>query len=325
MVSIINPENFAGIQIKKEPTIRVVKGDIATQPVDAIVNSTDKDLSRRGAISSAIFDAVEAAGGKEAAERLAGICEGLKYPDSRAGDAYVTPGISLHAPCIIHAVCPQWNLPQPIPGQRLTLEQWKLTHTLYETYGQLLTVTASRFNLVKYREPLIVSPIPSGNFNASIGSNPVIAIPFLSVGKNGFPKELAAHIAIRAIRRFSSVWKEVRLVAHSEDAFKTLSAAIQDPSDEWFDDAEHWSSIDRLCPQCGADAVAHIYGNLGSNRVESSKEVIDEMIARDGMKYGDGTNQWGLGGLTAFERQCRKCHWNEGSPIGNYPGSLFFR
>ena len=325
MVSIFKPEYFAGITVKTEPTIRVVKGDIADQPVDAIVNSVDKDLSRRGAISSAIFDAVEVAGGKEAAERLARICEDLKYPNSRAGDAYVTPGISLHAPCIIHAVCPQWNLPQPITGQRLTREQWKLAHTLYETYGQLLTVTASRFNSRKYREPLIASPIPGGNFNAEIGSQPVIAIPFLAVGKNGFPKDLAAHIAIRAIRRFSSVWSEVRLVAHSEDAFKTLSAAIQDPSDEWFDDAEHWSTVDRMCPQCGADEIAHTYGNLGSHRVESSKEVIDEMIDREGMKYGDGMNQWGLGGLTAFQRKCRKCQWIEGSPIGNYPGSLFFR
>jgi O-acetyl-ADP-ribose deacetylase (regulator of RNase III) len=325
MVSIFNPENFSGFQIKTEPTIRVVKGDIATQPVDAIVNSADKDLARHGVISSAIFDAVAAAGGKEAAECLARICEGLRYPDSRAGDAYVTPGISLHASCIIHAVCPQWNLPHPIRGQRLTLEQWKLAHTLYETYGRLLTVTAVRFNSLKYRDSLIVSSFPGGNFKAEIGSKPVIAIPFLAVGKNGFPKELAAHIAIRAIRRFAAVWTEVRLIANSEETFMILSAAIQDPSDEWFDDAEHWSTVDRVCPQCGADSIAHSYGNLGLNRVESTKDVIEELIDRKGLQYGDGMNQWGLEGLVAYQRQCRKCQWTEGSPIGNYPGSLFFR
>jgi O-acetyl-ADP-ribose deacetylase (regulator of RNase III) len=323
MVTIFNPGNFDGIQINTEPIIRVVKGDITLQPVDAIVNPANADLLRGGGVCGAIFDAVEAQGGPQALEYLTNACQAVKYPDSRAGDAYVTPSFGLNATCIIHAVGPVWNLEQPISGERLTLEQWKLAHTLYETYGQLLTVTAARYGSIPKEQIFTVPNAPQNYYSSSIGSQPVIAIPVISLGIHGFQKEIAAHIAIRAIRRFSSVWSEVRLMAASEDSFKILSAAIQDPSDEWFDDAEHWAVSGRICPQCGLDTVSHSYGTQGIHRSMMPHEKVKQGFVRHGSKYGDSAG-WGSINTVSYIRECRKCNWREDKPTANYPASLFF-
>ncbi|MBL8956642.1 MAG: O-acetyl-ADP-ribose deacetylase, partial [Myxococcaceae bacterium] len=79
--------------------IEVVRADITTLKVDAIVNAANAALSGGGGVDGAIHRAA----GPEllAACRALGRCE--------AGDARVTPGFRLHARLVIHAVGPVWD------------------------------------------------------------------------------------------------------------------------------------------------------------------------------------------------------------------------
>lgn len=74
-------------------------GDISQQDTEAIVNSTDRALSDRGAISRTIH---RAAGPEllQACRQLNGCAE---------GEAKITPGFKLAAPWVIHTVCPTWQ------------------------------------------------------------------------------------------------------------------------------------------------------------------------------------------------------------------------
>lgn len=74
-------------------------GDISQIAVEAIVNSTDRDLSDSGAVSRAIH---QAAGSEllEACRQLQGCA---------AGEAKITPGFKLPSQWVIYTVCPPWQ------------------------------------------------------------------------------------------------------------------------------------------------------------------------------------------------------------------------
>jgi O-acetyl-ADP-ribose deacetylase (regulator of RNase III) len=74
--------------------LRVVAGDITTQPVDAIVSSDDSNLSMSGGVSLAIL--------KAAGERLRD--EALIYAPVRPGRAIVTSAGNLGARFVFHSV-----------------------------------------------------------------------------------------------------------------------------------------------------------------------------------------------------------------------------
>lgn len=79
--------------------LKVIKGDITQQEVDAIVNSTDEQLVGGGEVNKA----VHAAAGPSLLEacRLLGGC--------KTGDAKITKGYNLPAQWVIHAVGPIWK------------------------------------------------------------------------------------------------------------------------------------------------------------------------------------------------------------------------
>ena len=78
--------------------IRILKGDITQQRVDAIINSANPYLLAGGGVCGAIH---RAAGPKlEAACRAIGRCN--------VGDAVITPAFELPAKFVIHAVGPRW-------------------------------------------------------------------------------------------------------------------------------------------------------------------------------------------------------------------------
>ncbi|HEX6313023.1 MAG TPA: O-acetyl-ADP-ribose deacetylase [Acidimicrobiia bacterium] len=81
------------------PRLEVIRGDITTETVDAVVNAANSDLVRGGGVCGAIF----AAAGPE----LDRACRRL--PGCATGDAVATPGFGLPARFVIHAVGPVWH------------------------------------------------------------------------------------------------------------------------------------------------------------------------------------------------------------------------
>jgi O-acetyl-ADP-ribose deacetylase (regulator of RNase III) len=79
--------------------ISVIRADITTLGVDAIVNAANRALAPGGGVCGAIF----AAAGPE----LVGACAALGGCET--GDAKVTPGFRLPARFIVHTVGPVWH------------------------------------------------------------------------------------------------------------------------------------------------------------------------------------------------------------------------
>lgn len=77
--------------------IEVVVGDVATRPVDAVVNAANRELREGSGVCGAIF----AAAGRA---QLRGACE--EVAPCPVGEVRVTPGFELIATWILHAVGP---------------------------------------------------------------------------------------------------------------------------------------------------------------------------------------------------------------------------
>ena len=78
--------------------IEVVRADITTLDVDAIVNAANESLSPGGGVCGAIYRA--------AGPRLVHATDGLRHCDT--GNAVLTSAFDLEARFIIHAVGPVW-------------------------------------------------------------------------------------------------------------------------------------------------------------------------------------------------------------------------
>lgn len=136
------------------PLLSAQHVDITSLQVDAIVNAANPQLVPGGGVCGAIFRSA-GAGLREACMELS--------PCS-TGDAVITPGFSLPARFVIHAVGPVWQ-----GGQR----------------GE------ERLLASAYRRSLEL---------ADHEGLTTIAFPAISTGVYGFPAELAARVAVATVQ-----------------------------------------------------------------------------------------------------------------------------
>ena len=172
----------------------VETGDITAVRVDAVVNAANSSLMGGGGVDGAIHRA----GGPAILEECKKI-RAEKYPGGLpAGEAVATTGGRLPARHVIHTVGPVWH------GGRSGEPE-----TLARCYTRSLEVTAE------------------------LGMSSV-AFPAISTGVYGYPRELAARVAWRAVGKFLSaheVPRTVRLVFFSQDDARAFLDAVKGEAD----------------------------------------------------------------------------------------------
>jgi O-acetyl-ADP-ribose deacetylase (regulator of RNase III) len=169
--------------------IEIVRGDITTLDVDAIVNAANETLLGGGGVDGAIHAA--------AGPGLHAACRALPQvrPDVRCptGETRITPGFNLVARYVIHAVGPVYG-----DGRRGEAE---------------LLAACYRSALRQAQERGLRS----------------LAFPAISTGAYGYPLDEACTIAVREIRRHQSAQalpERVLLCAFSDAALVGYRAAL---------------------------------------------------------------------------------------------------
>ena len=168
-----------------------VRDNIVHMKTDAIVNAADSSLRPGGGVCGSIFDRAGYDKMEKACQKIGG-CE--------VGNAVMTPGFSLPAKYVIHAVGPVWQ------GGSQNEEA-----LLRACYIQSLNLAKKHW-------------LKS------------IAFPLISSGSCGYPKEEALQVAITAISSFLLKHDmTVYIVVFDEDAF-CLSEKLTQRVEQFIDD-----------------------------------------------------------------------------------------
>jgi O-acetyl-ADP-ribose deacetylase (regulator of RNase III) len=171
-----------------EVPLTVVRGDITTLDVDAIVNAANTSLLGGGGVDGAIHRAA----GPEllaACRALLEVAPGVRCP---TGEARITPGFRLKARYVIHTAGPVWRGGGNNERERLA--------SCYRNSMKL-----------------------AGDHRAES-----MAFPAISCGIYGFPLDEAAQIAVREIRTAmidAPTLSSVLLVAFGGDVYTALCRA----------------------------------------------------------------------------------------------------
>ena len=167
-------------------TIAIVKADITTLDVDAIVNAANERMLGGGGVDGAIH---RAAGPelRRACEAVSEVRPGVRCP---TGESRITPGFLLPARHVIHTAGPIWR------GGRS---------------GEPALLAAC------YRSALTL---------AQQHRLESVAFPAISCGVYGYPLDQAAAIAVREVTTFDPEWPlQVLLVAFDHAVLAALSTA----------------------------------------------------------------------------------------------------
>lgn len=169
--------------------LRLIRGDISDQDVDAIVNAANPTLMGGGGVDGAIHRR----GGSAIIEECKRIRR-ERYPDGMpTGEAVMTTGGMLPARFVIHTVGPIWR-----GGNNREAEL--LTHA----YRRSLECAAEK-------------------------GVRTVAFPSISTGAYGYPKRDAAHVALSAVIDFlraNPAFNEVRFVLFTDDDLRVYAAAL---------------------------------------------------------------------------------------------------
>lgn len=150
--------------------LEVIEADITGLAVDAIVNAANETLLGGGGVDGAIHRAAGPAL-LAACRALPEVSPGVRCP---TGEARLTAGFALPAHYVIHTVGPVWH-----GGQR---GEPRLLADCYQN------------SLALAREEGLES----------------IAFPAISAGVYGYPPDLAAHVAVGAVR--AAPWRPARIL-----------------------------------------------------------------------------------------------------------------
>ena len=167
--------------------IRLVRGDITTQDVDAVVNAANSSLLGGGGVDGAIHRK----GGPEILQECRRLRED-RYPDGLpTGQAVVTTAGRLPARWVIHTV------------------------------GPVYAKSVDRSGLLAscHTESLRVAD--------DLGAA-TVAFPAISCGIYGYPLDLAAPVAVGAVRSAATAVAEVRFVLYDDETMSAFADALAD-------------------------------------------------------------------------------------------------
>lgn len=168
-----------------------VRDNIVHMKTDAIVNAADSSLRPGGGVCGSIFD-------RAGYDKMEKACQ--KIGGCAVGNAVMTPGFSLPAKYVIHAVGPVW--------QGGSQNEEALLRACY-----IKSLNLAKKHWLKS-----------------------IAFPLISSGSCGYPKDAALQIAISAISSFLLKHDmTVYLVVYDEDSF-CLSEKLTQRVEQFIDD-----------------------------------------------------------------------------------------
>ena len=161
--------------------IEILRADITTLAVDAIVNAANAELLPGGGVSGAIH--------RVAGHDLRAACQSIGQCEP--GGAVITPGFQLPAKFVIHAVGPIWRGGNA--GER---------DVLRHTYGSVFRAARA---------------------NPGIRS---IALPAISTGIYGFPKAMAAEIAVGVMRLHEAAFERIIACLFDDETVSIYERAL---------------------------------------------------------------------------------------------------
>ena len=187
-------------QIQDKKTISVYHGDITKESVDIIVNPANRNLWLGGGVAGAILSA----GGKAIQNECKKYIK--EHEELEEGDIAVTNSGKLLCKKIVHAVGPKWPTEERHIGEKELASRRKNAE--------------DNLNLV------IKNTLQAAEKYCSI------AIPAISSGVFGFPKDLCAEIILSAVCSFlkdnsSTKLQDIRLVNNDKETVNVFSKLFQ--------------------------------------------------------------------------------------------------
>ena len=182
---------------KEEKKISIFKGDITKDRVDAIVNAANSQLNHIGGLAAAIVQA----GGKEIQDE----CANIVRDNGPLLEGQVMVSTAGRLPCskVIHAVGPRWDF----AADKLVKDRERKKKERYLR----LAVTSSLKEAAKLRS---------------------IAIPAVSSGVFGFPRDLCVKVILDAVLDFcednpTSKLSEIHLINNDDDTVTAFAKEMK--------------------------------------------------------------------------------------------------